>query len=88
MRSTANPTNSSSSDLDSVSSNPRNNNHIDGKIPTIEIPKFNGKSIEWQRFWDQFSTAIDSKTNIPNVVIFSYLKGALSKDVQESIWAS
>ena len=88
MRSTANPTNSSSSDLDSVSSNPWNNNHIDGKIPTIEIPKFNGKSIEWQRFWDQFSTAIDSKTNIPNVVIFSYLKGALSKDVQESIWAS
>ena len=46
---------------------------------------FNSKPIQWQSFWDQFSVAVDSKTNIPNVVKFSYLKGVLSKDVQESI---
>ena len=86
LSSATNPTiTNASSGLDSVSSNPQNNNHIDAKLPKIEIPKFNGKPIEWQSFWDQFSAAVDSKTNIPDVVKFSYLKGVLSKDVQESI---
>ena len=85
LSSATNPTIINTSDLDSVSSNPQKNNHIDAKLPKTEIPKFNGKPIEWQSFWDQFSAAVDSKTNIPDVVKFSYLKGVLSKDVQESI---
>ena len=85
LPSTTNPTITNASDLNSVSSNPQNNNHIDVKLAKIEIPKFNGKPIEWQSFGDQFSAAIDSKTNIPDVVKFSYLKGVLSKDVQELI---
>ena len=40
-----------------------------------------------QSFWDQFSAAVDSKTNIPDIVKFSYLKGVLSKDAQEFIGA-
>ena len=48
--------------------------------------RFNGKPIEWQSVLDQFSAAVDSKTNIPDVVKFFYLKGVLSKDVQEPIW--
>ena len=55
------------------------------KLPKIEIPKFNCKPIEWQGFWDQFSAAVDSKTNIPNVVKFSYLTDVLSENIQESI---
>ena len=85
LPSTTNPTITNASDLHSVSSNPQNNNLIDAKLPTIEIPKFDGKAIEWQSFWNQFSAAVDSKTNIPDVVKFTYLKGILSKDVQESI---
>ena len=85
LPSTTNPTISNASDLDNVSSNPQNNNHTDVKLPKIEVPKFNGKPIEWQSFWDQFSAAVDSKINIPDVVKFSYLKGILSKDVKESI---
>ena len=81
LSSATNPTITNASDLDSVSSNPQNNSHVDAKLPKIEISKFNGKPIEWQIFWDQFSAAIDSKTNIPDVVKFSYLKGVLSKDV-------
>ena len=80
LPSTTNPTISSTSDLDSISSNPQNNNHIDAKPPKIEIPKFNGKSIEWPSFWDQFSAAADSKINIPDVVKFSYLKVVLCKE--------
>ena len=82
---TTNPTISNASDFDSASSNPQNKNHIDAKLPKKETPKFNGKPIECQSFWDQFFAAVPSKTNIPDVVKFSYLKGVLSKDVQESI---
>ena len=85
LPSTTNPTITNASDLDSVSSNPQNNNHVDAKLPKIDISKFNDKPIEWQIFWDQFSEAIDSKTNIPDVVKFSYLKGVLSKDVYSGI---
>ena len=85
LPSTNNPIITNASDLDSVSSNPQNNNHIDAKLPEIEIPKFNGKPIEWQNFWDQFSAAADSKTNIHEVANFFYLKSVLSKHVQESI---
>ena len=82
---TTNPTISNASDFDSASFNPQNKNHIDAKLPKKETPKFNGKPIECQSFWDQFFAAVPSKTNIPDVVKFSYLKGVLSKDVQNSI---
>ena len=81
LPSTTNPANSNASDLDSASSNQQNNNHIHAKLPKIEIPKFNGKPIEWQSFLDQCSTGDDSTTNTPDAVKFSYLKSALSKDV-------
>ena len=68
--STTNPTITNTSDLDSVSSNPQKNNHIDTKLPKIEIPKFNGKPIEWQSFWDQFSAAVDSKQIYPTLLNF------------------
>ena len=72
LPSTTNPTISNASDLGSVSSNPQNNNH---QLPKIKISKFNGKPIERLSFWDQFSAAVDSKTNIPDAVKFSYLEG-------------
>ena len=75
LPSTTNPTISNASDLGSVSSNPQNNNHVVAKLSKIEIRKFNGKPIERQSLWDQFSAAVDSKTNIPDVVKFSYSEG-------------
>ena len=71
LPSTTNPTITNASDLDSVSSNPQNNSHVDAKLPKIEISKFNGKPIEWQSFCDQISAAVHSKTNIAEVVKFS-----------------
>ena len=79
LSSATNPTITNASDLDSVSSNPQNNNHIDAKLPKIELPKFNGKPIEWQFFWYQFFAAVDSKTDRPDVVKFQ------SKDVHSGI---
>ena len=68
-----------------VSSGVSNNLQVQANLPKIEIPKFYGKPIEWQSFWDQLSAAVDSKTNIPNVVKITYLKNALNKDVLETI---
>ena len=69
-----NPKNSNASDLDSVSSNPRNNRLIDAKLSKIQIPKFNGKPIKWQNFGISFLQLFIVK-HIPDVVKFSYLKG-------------
>ena len=85
LPSTANSTNSNASNLDSVSSNPKHNHHINAKLLKVEIPKCNGKPLVWQSFGDQFSAAVDSKINIPDVVKFSFSKGDLYKDVQEPI---
>ena len=68
-----------------VPSGVSNNLQVQANLPKIEIPKFYGKPIEWQSFWDQLSAAVDSKTNIPNVVKITYLKNALNKDVLETI---
>ena len=35
---------------------------------------FNGNILEWQSFWDQFSSAIHDKENISNIDKFTYLK--------------
>lgn len=37
-----------------------------------------------QKFWDQFSAAVDSNTKILNVVKFTYVKSTLNKDVVET----
>ena len=46
LPSTTNPIIPNASDLDTTSSSPQNNNHIDAKLPKLEIPKFNGKTID------------------------------------------
>ena len=44
------------------------------KLPKLEISKFNGNTLNWQGFWDQFNSAIHTKTNISDIDKFSYLK--------------
>ena len=34
------------------------------KFPKLEISKFNGNIVNWQGFWDQLNSAINTKTNI------------------------
>ena len=31
------------------------------KLPELVIKKFNGNIVDWQSFWDQFSSAIQQK---------------------------
>ena len=47
------------------------------KLPEIKIPEFSGNSSDWEQFWDLFTSLIDSRTDLPVSVKFSFLKSAL-----------
>ena len=51
----------------------------------MEIKKFNGNILEWQSFWDQFSSAIHNKENISNIGKFTYLKSFLCDSANHTI---
>ena len=54
------------------------------KLPKLEITKFQGTRLDWQRFWGQFEAEID-KADITQVAKFSYLKELLEKKARMSI---
>ena len=37
------------------------------KLQKLKIQKFDGKIINWQTFWDQFESSIDSQENITDI---------------------
>ena len=62
--------------LDSVGSQTlKTDAHL--KLPEIKIPEFSGNSSDWEQFWDLFTFLIDSRTDLPVSVKFSFLKSAL-----------
>ena len=46
------------------------------KLPKLKITKFEGTTLEWFRFWNQFETEID-QVQISPISKFSYLKELL-----------
>lgn len=60
--------------------------HVTGvKLPTIELPKFDGDLNEWLTFHDSFSSLIHSSPEIPCVQKFQYLRSALRGDALKLI---
>ena len=51
------------------------------KLPKLVITKFDGMSLDWFRFWNQFEIEID-KAEICPVSKFSYLKELLNPRVR------
>ncbi|XP_062616210.1 uncharacterized protein LOC134277925 [Saccostrea cucullata] len=47
------------------------------KLPKLSLPTFNGNKLEWQSFWDSFSSGIDENVSLSNVQKFNYLKSLL-----------
>ncbi|KAJ8042348.1 hypothetical protein HOLleu_13378 [Holothuria leucospilota] len=54
------------------------------KLPKLELPKFSGKVIDWQPFWDQFKAVVDN-SELPTVNKFSYLQALLEGDAKTCI---
>ena len=55
------------------------------KLQKLKIQKFDGKIINWQTFWDQFESSIDSQENITDIDKFGYLRNLLCDSARETI---
>lgn len=47
------------------------------RLPTINLPKFDGNLLEWSHFWDIFKSSVDNRQDISKAQKFSYLTGQL-----------
>ena len=55
-------------------------------LPKLTLPSsFSGNPLEWQSFWDPFSTAIYLNPNLSGVKKFNYLKAQLQGDALRTI---
>ena len=45
-------------------------------LPKLQLPNFDGYILKWPEFWDIYESSVH-RQDIPNVMKFSYLKGAL-----------
>jgi len=52
-------------------------NEVSVKLPTITLPKFDGKYEDWLSFEDSFKTLVHDNTKIQAVQKFNYLKSCL-----------
>ncbi|XP_074653952.1 uncharacterized protein LOC141908029 [Tubulanus polymorphus] len=57
------------------------------RLPHLSLPKFSGKILEWEQFWDGFKAAVHdiSETLIPGVQKFQHLRNQLEGDAKNCI---
>ncbi|KAI5738230.1 hypothetical protein M8J77_004376 [Diaphorina citri] len=59
--------------------------HSYSHLPKIELVRFSGKIEEYQGFWDNFQSLIDSRPDLDDNVKFHYLKNQLTGDAASLI---
>ena len=50
------------------------------EIPPLKIPEFHGSLEDWPAFWEGFKTLIHDNASLPDIIKFTYLRGALKGD--------
>ena len=55
------------------------------RLPKLEITKFDGKILSWQKFWDQYNLAIHSKESLSEIDKFGYLRSLLCDSAKDKI---
>ena len=58
---------------------------ISCKFPKLVISPFDGNTLNWTTFWDQFESSIHSKRGISDIDKFSYLRSFLAPVALETI---
>ena len=53
-----------------------NNIESSVRLPKLQLPNFDGNVLRWPEFWDIYESSVH-RQDIPKVVKYSYLKGAL-----------
>lgn len=67
----------SSNNGSNISSRTRESSQLSIKLPTIELPSFNGEPSDWITFRDTFNSLIDENANLSNIQKLHYLKACL-----------
>jgi hypothetical protein len=62
---------------------PVTENHV--KLPTLELPTFDGKFENWQSFQDLFHASVESKTSLRDSQKLQYLKSCVKGDAANLI---
>ena len=47
------------------------------KLPKLDVPTFNGKTLNWKSFWEQFCVSVHDCTNLSTSEKLVYLQHAL-----------
>ena len=47
------------------------------RLPNIDVPKFDCEMLHWQTFWEQFSIAIHSRSDLSTTEKLVYLRQSL-----------
>ena len=55
------------------------------KLPKLNMPTFDGNLLNWQSFWDSFSSAVHDNTTLSDVQKFNYLKSQLYGEASQCI---
>ncbi|XP_073955644.1 uncharacterized protein [Choristoneura fumiferana] len=63
---------------------PHENLHVTGRLPQMELAKFDGDVLKWHQFWDQFTSNVDSR-NLNDVDKLLYLQSVLSSEAKQAI---
>ena len=64
---------------------PNSVEEISCKLPKLVISPFDGNTLNWTTFWDQFESSIHSKRGISDMDKFSYLRSFLAPVALETI---
>lgn len=59
--------------------------HVRPHLPSIPIPKFNGKTENWLEFRDTFLSLVHNNDSIGNMEKFHFLKGALEGEARQVV---
>ena len=54
-------------------------------LPRIEVPTFDGNILNWRIFWEQFDSAIHSKSTLTDSDKLTYLRDALKGGPARSV---
>ena len=78
-------TNSSSSDLSEAPKSSSKDSKIQIKLPPIDIGKYDGSLLSWSLFWDKFTVAVHSRTDLEDIQKYTYLKSNLVGEAKRAI---
>ncbi|XP_023229039.1 uncharacterized protein LOC111629379 [Centruroides sculpturatus] len=55
------------------------------RLPALVLESFEGEIAKWQRFWEQFTAAIDEDPNIPDIEKHVFLRGYLRGEAKRLV---